>query len=187
MNKETIESIIKPLINQFTWNAEKGHGSFLTFEFGKPKLKFETPRLQSLYSKPWNDFIKRDVTIHGELHLWIYCCNWNIIIRGKRIVFEESSDKEIEMAMAFLNGQRLISVNINVEKSSTRFKFDLDTELVTYNESYDSGAEMWMLYTGENVLTFNNLGECSFHHENTSPSNQKFEKIEINEIEIKST
>ena len=62
------------------WNAKSGWGSFLTMEFGLPHLEIREP------SPPKPDWslrtrrsqARRLVVVHGEWHLWIYCCEWKV-------------------------------------------------------------------------------------------------------------
>ena len=184
MNIQTIQESFKPLLNDHAWNVKKGHGSFLTFEFGTPEFKFGAPTVRATASFPSNEHPTRQVAIHGKYHLWIYCCNWRISIDKQQIAFEESSDEGIQNAAEFLNGQKLTSVNIDIKNAITRFSFDLGGELLTFNESYGNGAEMWMLYMPKNVLTFNNLGQFSLTNRNTEPKQEIFEQLDLEDIEI---
>lgn len=71
-----IKSIIEKIYNLPCWSVKQGHGSFLTFEFGEPHLKIVEPRPAEgiTCQKVRRDFSNRKVIVHGDWHLWIYCC-----------------------------------------------------------------------------------------------------------------
>ncbi|PJI44395.1 MAG: hypothetical protein CTR53_01420 [Ferrovibrio sp.] len=56
----TLESVFRPLIGQLVWSVRKGHGTFLTMEFGAPHLDVVGRRkpMQMLRRKP-------GVILHG--------------------------------------------------------------------------------------------------------------------------
>jgi len=103
------------------------------------------------------------------------------------LAFEESSDHEIGNAAEFLNGQKLTSLSIDTLKAQTKFQFDLDGELLTFNESYEPGTEMWMLYMPEKILTFNNLGQFSLTNMESDVTEKKFETAETEIITMNPT
>ena len=56
------------------------HGSFVTLEFGEPHLEVREPRDAEPDTSPKlrELFARRNVTIRGEWHLWVYCSSWSI-------------------------------------------------------------------------------------------------------------
>jgi hypothetical protein len=63
-----------PVTGLPAWNVRKGHGSFLTLEFGKPHLVVRQPIVAAPEA---SDEVRtalrhRSVYPHGEWHLWIY-------------------------------------------------------------------------------------------------------------------
>jgi hypothetical protein len=187
MHEQLIKDSFKPLLNEVAWNVKKGHGSFLTFEFGIPSLEIDEPKIWKTLPSPLNEHPKRQAVIRGTFHLWIYCCNWNINIGSQNLAFDESTDEEIQNAANFLNGQKLTAVNIDIRNARTVFKFDLGGELLTFSETYDKGTEMWMLYMPENVLTFNNLGQFCYNTLDSTPDKDVFEQLNVQQIEINPT
>lgn len=187
MKSQIIHESFNHIINQHAWNVDKGHGSFLTLEFGTPEIEIKDPKTWESLPYPLNEYPTRETSIHGRYHLWIYCCNWIINVGGKQIANDESSDELIQNATTFINGQKLISVQIDINKATTKFKFDLGGELLTFNNNYESGIEMWMFFMPDKTLTFNNKGEFCFNGRNANTQNTNFEKIDKELINIKTT
>ncbi|MEL6537673.1 MAG: hypothetical protein AAFQ98_19790 [Bacteroidota bacterium] len=163
---------------------KKGLGSFLTFEFGTPKLEISKPLIRKSTPYPKIKHQSREVVIHGAFHLWILCSNWKIKLGVQQIAFDEDTDEAIQNAADYLNGQKLLSVHIDLKKTTTVFKFDLGGELTTYNEAYKAGQDMWFLYMPEKVLAFNNLGQFCLADGDAPPAEQKYEHIAVDQITI---
>jgi hypothetical protein len=127
------------------WNAKPGYGSFITFEFGEPKLVIREPRSpQAKVSEKVRKLLaRRQVTLHGQWHLWIYCCEW-IVRRGKTVVGRSSTNKSILDATAFLDGQVLLNASFNYRGCRSIFDFDLGGQLET--KPFDDESEQWFLY-----------------------------------------
>ena len=168
-----VEKIFRPLIGQLTWHVKQGHGSFLTFEFGKPHLEIGQPTLPKkryphLVKEMENRKMRRKVYIHGDWHLWIYCCAWTISQDGNGIAECESSREVIKAATDYLDGQALLNVFIEPETVSTRFEFDLGGCLSTWPDDTDS--EQWLLFEPDgNVLTIRAGGSYSHHPADADP------------------
>ena len=63
------------------WNVKPGVGGFLTMEFGNPTLPVHAP----LPTAQAEGVPRRGAVVHGEWHLWVYCCEWVVRTDGKRI------------------------------------------------------------------------------------------------------
>ena len=127
------------------WGVRPGHGSFLTFEFGKPHLEVREPIVASKgASARVRESLGRRLTyVRGEWHLWIYCCNWEVPSHGKRIA-DSSTKRKTRVAADVLNGQKLLGVSIVSRKVHSVFKFDLGATLRTW--PLDHEREQWLLY-----------------------------------------
>jgi hypothetical protein len=134
-----------PLRELACWNVRKGHGSFLTFEFGAPSLEVGEPRMSPVRAKRGRKTPSRSAYVHGEWHLWIHCCHWKILTCGEELAWSEDSDQRIGQAAAELNGQMLAGVMVDPSAGTSRFEFDLGGELLTwpYQEGHE---EQWLLY-----------------------------------------
>jgi hypothetical protein len=138
-----IEKQLSFLYGKPSWNVQKGHGSFLTFEFGNPLLKIED--IYETSGAFGFSHRSRPTHVHGEWHLWIYLCDWHISWKDKEIAHSESDDLTIHRACSFLNGQALKSVATNAY-GSTSFTFDLDGFIKTASYPSSEIEDTWMLF-----------------------------------------
>ena len=104
----------------------QGIGSFVTLEFGDPGVEISEPRLRRWLPREGEPemFMERSVHVHGEWHLWIYCCLWSLSIEGRELAHCESDYITIARALGVLNRQALATVEADVDGGST-FSFDL--------------------------------------------------------------
>lgn len=161
------------------WSVKHGHGSFLTLEFGQPELRIREPQLVTLpdASERVRKYLaRRDVTVTGRWHLWIYCCNWSLVLNGKEAAHSESPDDDIALATQQLDGQKLLSVSWGEAPGSWVFTFDLGGELKTWPYGVDPSYEQWFLCerASGNVLSVREDGLCSYHPEHTPRGDEKW-------------
>ena len=185
MNSSQIESFFNKISKGPCWNVEKGIGSFLTFEFGKPQIEFTEPKVWSQLKYPLNQNKIRRVFLKGTEKLWIYCVDWIVYYNETAIAHNESKDEQINIAANVLNGQILELIEIDTESGETKFKFDLGGILTTCNRTHNEKDESWMLFVKDSVLTMNNSGQFNFGNSNQVSSNETF--VTINEKQIKVT
>lgn len=174
-----IKSIIEKIYNLPCWSVKQGHGSFLTFEFGEPHLKIVEPRpAEGITSqKVRRDFSNRKVIVHGDWHLWIYCCFWKMYFNDKLVANDNTSRRGISRALKILDGQKLIDIRIDANSGNTTFVFDLGGKLVTSGYKDDT-CEQWMLYEPQgNVLSVSNNGTYSYHSSDTPVDQEVWNKI----------
>ena len=164
-NIQIIENFLKPFIGKHVWDSKKGHGSFLTFNSGSPSIEVHEPRITTVFGEsaikfPKDKFESRDIYIKGEQLIWVYCCNWRIMVQGKIIAHNESSDKEIDNAVDFLDGQILNEIIIDCQKLLVKIQFDLKGQLLIWNnEYYEPNTELLMIKMDDKWLSLNNLNE----------------------------
>ena len=138
-----VGEIFKPLYGKYCWNAQKGYGSFLTFQFGEPHLEVrEKDRVRNGVKEHI-----RSVDVYGSWHLWIYMCDWAIIAQNQIIATQSSKAKIIHRAMYRLDGQILVQMEIHAD-CSTIFTFELGDRLETKpnRDEYGIESEQWHLY-----------------------------------------
>lgn len=169
-----IQGAFGPVYGRPSWKAEQGHGSFLAFEFGEPRLEISEPRelLYVISDKLRGRALQRIACVHGEWHLWIYCCAWSIRLNGKQLAQSESSRLRILRAVRVINGQALTQVS---SKSNGRwlFDFDLGGSLLTWPTDEDS--EQWVLYVPSGyVLTVRADGCFKHERSNANPDGAKW-------------
>lgn len=148
------------------WGVQNCLGSDIVFEFGKPHLEIREPRSASpKASKRVREFFAtRGVHVHGDWHLWIWMCDWEVFKSGKRLGSNRSRSR-LEWAVQKLNGQKLVGFSIHGNGTCT-FKFDLGGVLVT--QPFDRDGDQWILYCPEKkVLTLRGADKYSFRPSNT--------------------
>ncbi|MCA1198494.1 hypothetical protein K9B35_10980 [Sphingomonas sp. R647] len=125
-------AFIEPMIGLPVWGANQGFGSFLTLEFGAPSPVREG---------------------YGEWHVWIYCCNWQILREGVELAWSESDSSSIKRAVSTLNQHCLSDISVEPPSGRSAFLFDGGLALETWPYGGDPSEEQWMIYAGSRVLT----------------------------------
>lgn len=170
-----VSNIIEKLYNIPCWLVKQGHGSFLTFEFGKPHLEVREPLSNSV-----KKHLKyRKVTLHGEWHLWIYCCSWEIHLDNKLAAHSESSRSKIANALKYIDGQKIVKIEVEPITADTIFYFDLGGVLST--KHYDDEInEQWFLFEPKgNVFSVRSDGMYSYEPGDTPVEQEIWKKINI--------
>lgn len=129
--KQIIEKSFEQLKTLPCWGVKQGHGSFLTLEFGQPHLDI----IESKTRK------RRRITVHGDWHLWIYCCYWVIKDDGQTLAHCESEREEINQALQKIDGQMLRKITLGPEFACAEFEFEWGVKLQTepYEHTDKSG------------------------------------------------
>ena len=114
-----------------------------------------------LHKRVRDALARRQVTLRGEWHLWIYCCEW-CVFSCRKIVGDSSSSCAIRKAIDHLDSQALVQASFSYRGCRSVFEFDLGARLIT--KPCDTDSEQWMLYepTGK-VLTLR--GTDMFTHQ----------------------
>lgn len=152
MFRGILDKILGGVLGTPCSRAQPGHGSFLTLDFGA-----------------------LDAENHGEWHLWIYCCYWQITQTGHIFADSESTHDAIQSACSLFVGHSLTHFGIEDEHGVSRLTFASGAELVT--QPYDADhLEQWMLFgPNEEVLTYRADGAFSYGQANSSE--ERFERI----------
>jgi hypothetical protein len=156
------ETVFRGVYGKPCWGVKPGWGSFLTFEFGEPHLIVREPIVATKRAseKVRKALARRQVYARGDWHLWIYCCDWEVICKGKH-VGDSSTTIKISRAADILNGQKLISFSILPRKVQSIFKFDLGATLRT--SPFDVKSEQWLFYQpSEKVLVLRADGRYKY-------------------------
>jgi hypothetical protein len=187
-----IEAGFQPLYGLPCWNVKPGYGSFLTMEFGEPHLEIREPRQASrddASEQVCRLLARRLVTVHGQWHLWIYCCHWSVTAQGK--VIGDSTTKEgVRHAAEELDSQKLVAASVDPLSGCSTFDFDLGARLSTwpYREAESSLYEQWMLYEPSGmVLSFRADGQYSHHPGNTPPEFKEWRTLSGGNANIERT
>lgn len=149
MDNNEVEDTFSEMYGLPTWQVRKGVGSFLTLEFGAPHLRIREPYSSRSESPAARRLAaRRQVTVSGQWHLWIYMCNWTISANGLQLADNEASNAAIDRAIRYIDGQKLESVEVMRKDMKTVFQFDLGGNLATWpyaDEEVQSDAQ-WILY-----------------------------------------
>jgi hypothetical protein len=148
---DPVGSVFADIMGKPAWQVKKGYGSFVTLEFGEPRLEFREPYASRAKSERVRQLAaRRLVTVRGDWHLWIYCCEWEISQAGQRLAHSESKDARIERAAGALDGQILTAVTVDPETAATRLEFDLGGVLETRRWTpRRKRYEQWILHAPE--------------------------------------
>ncbi len=140
-----VERSLSQLRGKACWGVRRGYGSFLTMEFGKPRLTTREPQSAPADAsrRVRRSLARRLVRVHGQWRLWIYCCEW-VVTKGDVVIGDWSSSHRIDRAADFLDGQKLQSAAVRPRGARTRFEFDLGGVLET--KPFDRTREQWLLY-----------------------------------------
>lgn len=160
---DVIHKALKQIYGKHCWGVEYDCNVNLSMSFGDPVLRIREPvQSKSSSSKVQELFARRHVTVKGKWWLWIYCAYWKLSFEGVRAATGASSFKQIQIALARLNGQMLKQVEINPQTGATRFVFDLGGLLEVWRFERDSKKDLWMLYAPDgNVLAVRGDGQSS--------------------------
>jgi hypothetical protein len=163
-----LDAYVRPILGLPAWGVKHGHGSFLTFEFGQPILKGEERR------QSHDGRLRRSALVHGEWHLWIYCCHWRASEGGRQLAWSEDDDEAIGRAAAALNGQKLTAVNVSPTDGRSTFTFDLGGSLETWPYGDDPKTEQWIIHGRTEVFVYRADGYYLQQDENTSPGQERW-------------
>jgi len=125
--KKEISTLFQSLIGQKAWGASVGHGSFVTIEFGRKRL----------FHRHY----------HGEWHLWLYLCEWDLRSKDRLLAHSQSKRKVMQLAIDNLNGLELRSFAFDSQHMLTEFAFDHNLSLRC--RPYADAApddECWILF-----------------------------------------
>lgn len=125
------------------WEPSVGVGSFLTIEFGNPRVTSVGIR-------------------QGEFHLWVFGASWEIRERA-RIIASSSDDHDamVDGARA-LDGALLRSFRFDREQMTLDLRFDSNVELAV-TPLRDPEMEEWLLYLDDGMVITAGPGEIVTH------------------------
>ncbi len=176
---ETLKQVIDKLYGIPCWKVKRGAmgTSFITLEFGQPHVTDGGVHDVPARLARGKQLRCRHMYLHGEWHLWVYCCGWDLTCNGEELAQWGSDDEDIDWALDKLEGQALMDVAVDAATGSTRFFFDLGAVLRVY--AYDSDLlELWFLFdpTGY-VLTVRSDGNYCYAPGSTRPSEKDYRPL----------
>ena len=152
------------LTNQIVWNVRRGHGSFLTMEFGTPHLHVREPLPTSAAnSANFHDLLKcRRISITGDWHFWIMHSHWTLETHGHMVNSDDQDATKVVSALAYLDGQRLASMSYREDVH--HLLFDLGGELkIGRLINAEPDEDRWQMFEiNGSVLTCEYDGKLSY-------------------------
>jgi len=163
------ERVFKKLYGEACWGVKNTIGSAVTFEFGEPHLQIREPIAASPQAtrRVREHLARRQVFVHGQWHLVIWYCDWEILGKGKRLGSDRSRSN-LERAIRSLDGQELVRFTMEARGNRCRFEFDLGGLLVTSRPHPDH--DHWLLFEPSgHVLILRGDGKYSYARSNQPP------------------
>jgi len=143
---------LSPIIGLLVWSVKRGHGSFLTMEFGNPNLEVREPVVSSLSAMPkvTEALARRHVSIKGTWHFWVQDAVWGVSVGSKKCRYD-SDNKVVDDVLKNLDGQRLIAINVADGTRELVLDFDLGgvLDISPLPEQLSSGLDVWSLHQWE--------------------------------------
>jgi hypothetical protein len=162
-----LDDFVGPMLGLPAWGVKQGYGSFLTFEFGQPKLVV-------VERKSGERHARRSVYIQGQWHLWIYCCHWRAFQDDAQLACSDDANEQIGRAAAILSGQKLTAIRVDPAQGRCTFELDLGGLLETWPYGDDSSDEQWTILTDTEAFGYRADG---FYHRDpidTKPNKERW-------------
>jgi len=133
-SKTVARKLFLQILHMKPTRVKLGFGSFVTMDFGR-----DIP--EKVKTKQGTQ-----IRYHGEWHLWIYQCTWQIEQNGTMLVHSESPKETIETILLHLNNKALTAFCL----LNDLFDAELQFEDMTFKLFHTKNGEQWMLFTPEN-------------------------------------
>jgi hypothetical protein len=177
MKENIISRTFQPLFGQPCWGLRHERMFNLSLNFGKPSLYIREPsNIKSKSEAVRQLHMRRLITVRGQWWLWIYCSYWRLSTKGKKFATGSSSQRKIEKVIKQLEGENLMSVEIESTTGATRFNFDLGGILECRRFERDTDDELWMLYK-PNGYVLSVHGDGTFSHQLASAAEEKSQSL----------
>ncbi len=133
-SKTAMQKLFRQIVGMKPTRVKLGFGSFITMDFGKD-IPEEVKTRQGT-----------QIRYHGEWHLWVYQCAWQIDQNGMRLIHSESPKAAIESVLFNLTNRTFTSFSLLNDFFDAELKF----EDMTLRLLHTKDGEQWMLFTPEN-------------------------------------
>jgi hypothetical protein len=82
-------------------------------EYGDPHVDIRKPLMLPVsIAGASAKTLRRLAAVYGAWHLWIYCCEWSLLLQDAQLAHDESDDIAMNRALAVLDGQVLTAVDM---------------------------------------------------------------------------
>lgn len=161
---EQTKEFLAPFIGQLIWQVRRGHGSFLTLEFGMPHLSVREPIPPNpdRSEKVRRILQRRHVTVTGDWHFWVQYGDWRISTPNGALTSDHRPGSPFDECLLDLDGQKLTSIEPGNREGSCTFNFDLGGVLEIW-PSAEIPDDQWSLYGWNgDIVTCRNDGVLVF-------------------------
>jgi hypothetical protein len=160
---DQIKEFFTPFIGQIVWQVRRGHGSFLTMEFGMPHLAVREPIAASsdCSERVKRNLKRRHIVVTGDWHFWVQYADWTISTPDGVLTSDHRPGSPLDECLGDLEG-RLVSASSGARAQSSAFNFDLGVVLEVW-PSRDVADDQWSLYSWKgDTVTRRNDGVLVF-------------------------
>lgn len=160
------DKVFEKVYGKPCWGVENCVGSDISFNFGEPHLEIREPIAASPRAsrRVREQLARRQVFVHGQWHLLIWLCEWEIFQYGKRLGSHRTRSN-MDRLVNSLDGQKLVRFSMDARGSRCKFELDLGGVLVTSRP--EPGHDHWTLIEpSHHVLTLGGDGKYSYHRSN---------------------
>jgi hypothetical protein len=137
-----VQEVFQPIHGLMCWGVNWERYLNLSMSFGQPRLV-----VHERYDSESPIHTRRKVVVRGEWWLWIFAAYWKLSLRDVEPITSSSSNKRIQRALAFLDGQKLENIEVKASTGATRFIFDLGGVLDVHRFEPNADSNLWTLYT----------------------------------------
>jgi len=158
---EHFKRIRSILIGQKPWRVNQGWGSFVTLDFGEARREIMENGREILT---------------GEWHLWVYCCEWEIIDQSAHLlVHSESSNAEIASVLAQVQEAAFTHFEYDFHSGEIELGFEngLLMTLIPNDEYYEDAEYLMIFSPGGYVLSFGPHKTVTYHPSKQPPEMTK--------------
>jgi hypothetical protein len=167
---EQVIDPLKPMIGLLAWQVRRGHGSFLTIEFGMPHLSVTEPIIASpdASERVRRHLKRRRVFVSGDWHFWVQYGNWKLVTADGFLDNNHPPGSALDECLGDLEGQKLLSVDVESASNCWTLAFDLGALLKIWPTA-EIPDDLWSLYIwGGDIISCHNDGKLDIEKRNAA-------------------
>ncbi|MCB1839358.1 MAG: hypothetical protein KDI61_03725 [Alphaproteobacteria bacterium] len=167
--EQQLRNDLQKLSGLCCWDAKNTEFSWLSLNFGSPRLDIREPKdLETLkkYSSPrikLKNSLRR-VRLRGDFWIWVDCCYWEILFRGENISNSSSNRPIIQNAINIIDGQIIKRIEIFPDLVQTKIFFDLGGEIHMRLEGQSDDQPLWHIFNDieGSIYSFRDNGKLEY-------------------------
>ncbi len=162
---------LKNIFGKPCWDAHWYNYGSLSFNVGKPRLEtvHEPDETLTTAADIRNRKAHRIISVRGDWQFRLQFCRWRVLFGDKCVLRGSAKPEELVRFARSLNGQRLLSMTVELSTGKTIMRFDLNTTLEIVRDRKQREV-MWYFYgrNGEMRAMYSN-GEFSNRYDDVAP------------------